>query len=114
MHPESSDQLFNFCARTVPYNQTFEAGSIDTLVRIVDMNGGYSVIPELHRDFLSAEQQVHVREIENPPAIREVSIVIQKDFIKEGMINALADTVKAIIPDHMLDERLKKFSIKLI
>lgn len=107
------DQLFNFCERSMPYNQTFEAGSIDTLVRIVDLNGGYSVVPELHLSFLSKTQQANVREINNPPAIREVSIVIRKSFIKERMINAVADTVKAIIPAHMLDERLKKYSIKL-
>ncbi len=107
------DQLFNFCKSTLPYNQSFEAGSIDTLVRIVDTNGGYSVIPELHMSFLSEEQQKNVREITETPAIREISIVIKKNFIKERMINAVADTVKSIIPKHMLDERLKKFSIKL-
>lgn len=107
------DQIFNFCKKTVPYNHTFEAGSIDTLVRIVDLNGGYSVIPELHSTFLTDDQQKNVREINNPPAIREISVVIKKNFIKERMINAVADTVKSIIPNHMLNERLKKFSIKL-
>ncbi|MCW3787751.1 hydrogen peroxide-inducible genes activator [Plebeiibacterium sediminum] len=108
------DQIFNFCQRSLPYNHTFEAGSIDTLVRIVDMNGGYSVIPELHMDFLREEQQINVREINDPPAIREISIVIKNNFIKEKMINAVADSIKSIIPNHMLDERLKKFSIKLL
>jgi len=108
------DQIFNFCQRTIPYNHTFEAGSIDTLVRIVDINGGYSVIPELHMDFLTEDQQINVREINDPPAIREISIVIKNNFIKEKMINAVANTVKSIIPNHMLDERLKKFSIKLL
>ncbi len=107
------DQIFNFCKSKIPYNHTFEAGSIDTLVRIVDTNGGYSVIPELHMDFLTENQQINIREIENPPAIREISIVIKNNFIKEKMINAVADTVKSIIPQHMLDERLKKYSIKL-
>ncbi len=108
------DQIFNFCQRSLPYNHTFEAGSIDTLVRIVDINGGYSVIPELHMDFLTENQQINVREINNPPAIREISVVIKNNFIKEKMINAVADTIKSIIPNHMLDERLKKFSIKLM
>jgi LysR family hydrogen peroxide-inducible transcriptional activator len=107
------NQIFNFCTTTLPYNQVFEAGSIDTLTRIVDVNGGYSVIPELHQEFLTEEQQTNVREISDPPAIREVSIVIKNTFIKERMINAVADTIKRIIPNHMLDESLKKFSIKL-
>lgn len=107
------DQLFNFCQHKVNYNQSFEAGSIETLVRIVDKNGGYTIIPELHLDFLNDVQKLNVREINDPPAIREISVVIRKDFIKERMINAVADTIKSVIPEHMLDERLKKFSIKL-
>ena len=107
------DQIFNFCTRTLPFNQSYEAGSIDTLVRIVDKNGGYTVIPEMHLEFLNENQWENVREISDPPAIREISIVIKKDFIKERIINAVADSLKTIIPDHMLDERLKKFSIRL-
>jgi len=33
--------------------------------------------------------------------------------VKERMINAVANTVKKIIPLQMLNERLKKFSIRL-
>ena len=36
-----------------------------------------------------------------------------ENYEKERMINAVADTVKKIIPSSMLDDRLKKFSIKL-
>jgi len=107
------DQTFNFCKKTMVYNQVFEAGSIETLVRIVDKNGGYSVIPELHLPFLTEEQKKNVCEITSPPAIREISIVIKKDFIRERLLNAVADVIKEIIPDNMLDKRLKKFAIKL-
>jgi Transcriptional regulator len=106
-------QIFNFCHNTAEYNHAFEAGSIDTLVRVVDKNGGYSVIPELHIGFLTEAQKKNVREIANPPAVREISLVIRKDFIKERLINAVADSIKKIIPENMLDERLKKFSIRL-
>lgn len=107
------DQIFNFCQRKTDYNASFQAGSITTLIRTVDENGGYSVIPEMHIPFLSDEQKKNLKEISNPPAVREVSIVIRKDFIKERMVNALADTIKEIIPEEMLDKRLKRFSIKL-
>ena len=107
------DQIFNFCTHTMNYNQVFEAGSIDTLVKIVDKNGGYSVIPELHKAFLTDLQRTNVREIDSPPAVREVSIVIKRDFIKERLINAVADTIKEIIPQEMLNERLKRFAIRL-
>ena len=89
------------------------SGSIDTLVKIVDKNGGYSVIPELHIEFLNEEQRMHVRTIDNPPAVREISIVIKKNYAREGMINAVVNIVKQVIPPHMIDNRLKKFAVKL-
>lgn len=107
------DQLFNFCINKSTYNQTFEAGSIETLIKIIDANGGYSVIPELHLPFLTSDQRSRTREIMDPPAVREISIIIRKDFIKERLINAVADTLKKLIPEHMLDNRLKRFAIRL-
>lgn len=107
------DQVFNFCQREMAYNESFQAGSVATLIRTVDSNGGYTVIPEMHISSLSESQKRGLKEIADPPAVREVSIVIRKDFIKERMINAVANTIKEIIPESMLDKRLKQFSIKL-
>lgn len=107
------NQVFNFCKTKVKQSSTYEAGSIDTLVKIVDINGGYTVIPELHIDLLTDTQKQNLREIIKPEATREVSIVIRHDFVREGIINAVAECIKQIIPAHMLDSRLKKFAIKL-
>lgn len=105
-------QEFNFCKSKIA-NHLYEAGSIDTLVRIVDQNGGYTVIPEMHVKFLTDQQKNNLREITNPEVSREISLVIRHDYIKERMLNAVADTVKKIIPDNMIDARLKKFAIKI-
>lgn len=107
------NQVFNFCTEKVQHTSTYEAGSIDTLVKIVDVNGGYTVIPELHIELLSEKQKLNLRNIVNPEANREISVVIRHDFVREGMLNAVAECIKQIIPAHMLDARLKKFAIRL-
>ena len=107
------NQVFNFCNEKPKQASTYEAGSIDTLVKIVDLNGGYTVIPELHIDLLSEKQKLNLRKIVNPEATREVSVVIRHDFVREGVLNAVAECIKQIIPNHMLDTRLKKFAIRL-
>lgn len=107
------NQVFNFCNEKPILASIYEAGSIDTLVKIVDVNGGYTVIPELHIELLSEEQKKNLREITKPEAIREISVVIRHDFVREGVLNAVAECVKEIIPAHMLDSRLKKFAIRL-
>ncbi len=108
------NQVFTFCEKKpLNYSTTYEAGSIDTLVKIVDANGGYTIIPELHIGLLSDEQKKNVRRIVNPEATREISIIIRNDFVREGMLNAIAESIKKIIPQEMLDERLKKFTIRI-
>lgn len=107
------NQVFNFCR---PENEKvfiYEAGSIETLIKIVDENGGYTVIPELHIDTLTETQKQHLRRLTNPPPYREISLVIRDNFVREGQLNVIAETIKKIIPNHMLDNRLKKFSIKI-
>ena len=106
------NQVFNFC-ESKSHAATYEAGSIDTLVKIVDVNGGYTIIPELHTDLLSDAQKMNLRAIVQPEATREIALVFREDYVREGLINAVADVVKRIIPQHMLDARLKKFAIKL-
>ena len=107
------NQVFNFCNEKPIHSSTYEAGSIDTLVKIVDINGGYTVIPELHIELLNEKQKLNLREIVKPEATREISVVIRHDFVREGVLNAVAECIKQIIPAHMLDARLKKFAIKL-
>lgn len=106
------NQVFNFCENNT-HSAVYEAGSIDTLVKIVDQNGGYTVIPELHIDLLNDMQKKNLRPITKPEATREIALVIRHDYVREGLMNAVANSVKQIIPQHMLDARLKKFAIKL-
>lgn len=106
------NQVFNFCQNKT-HSSVYEAGSIDTLVKIVDINGGYTVIPELHIDLLNETQKQNLRKIVRPEATREIALVIRYDYVREGLMNAVANSIKQIIPSHMLDARLKKFAIRL-
>jgi LysR family hydrogen peroxide-inducible transcriptional activator len=104
---------FPFCISDMSNASIYVAGSIDTLMRIVDDNGGYTIIPEMQLPLISPERKAHIREIVDPTPGRDIAFVVRKDFVKERMINILADALKSILPDAMLNERLKKFRIKL-
>lgn len=107
------NQVMRLCESESGFSTTYEAGSIDTLVKIVDTNGGYTIIPELHLDFLSEKQKANVRPIVNPEPNREISLVVRNDYVKERLLNVIAKNISDTIPENMLNERLKKFSIKL-
>jgi len=87
------NQVFNFC-KNKTHSAIYEAGSIDTLVKIVDRNGGYTVIPELHVDLLTDAQKQHLRKIVRPEANREIALVIRHDYVREGLMNAVANSIK--------------------
>ena len=107
------NQIFNFCEGVSDYNGFYEAGSITTLVNIVDANGGYTIIPELHHSLLHQEQHANVREFVQPAPVREISLIIRNDYVRQRLVNSLVDAVKQIIPEPMIDARLKKFAVKL-
>ncbi|MEG0725928.1 MAG: LysR substrate-binding domain-containing protein, partial [Mucinivorans sp.] len=71
------NQVFNFCEHRSEYSTMYEAGSIDTLVKIVDENGGYTVIPELHIPLLDVAQQAQIRRFVAPEPVREISLVFR-------------------------------------
>ena len=96
-----------FCKSRSIGRHIYEAGSIETLIRIVDINGGFTIIPEMHLPFLSDAQRENVRPIEgNYVSKREISIYIRKDFIRHGILKSVVKTLLLIIPRKMVDTEL--------
>ncbi len=108
------DSAFSFCKARSKGHRIYEAGSIETLIRIVDENGGYTIIPEMHLPFLTEKQRQNVRKIEGDHlSQRRVSLYIKEDYIRQRMLNTIVDTLKSYMPDGMLSEGIIKYGIKL-
>lgn len=108
------DSAFSFCKARSKGHRIYEAGSIETLIRIVDENGGYTIIPEMHLPFLTEKQRLNIRKIEGDHlSQRRVSIYIKEDYIRQRMLNTIVDTLKAYMPEGMLSEGIIKYGIKL-
>lgn len=108
------DSAFSFCKSRQKGNHIYEAGSITTLVHIVDENGGFTIIPEMHLPFLSDKQRENVRPIEGDYlSQRRVSLYTKEDYIRQRMLNTVTDTLKKFIPERMINERVRKYGIKL-
>ncbi len=76
----------------------YEAGSIETLRRMVDMNDGITILPELATLDMTARQLGQVRYFKRPAPMREVSIVVHRDFVKKRLIGILQAEILASIP----------------
>lgn len=107
------NQVLNFCEKRSDYASIYEAGSIETLVKIVDENGGYTIIPELHVGLLRKCQQQQIRKLVNPEPYRELALVIRRDYVRERILNHIAGALAEIVPARMVDSRLKRFSVRI-
>lgn len=98
---------FSFCKSRSIGRHIYEAGSIETLIRIVDVNGGFTIIPEMHLPFLTPQQQQNVRPIVGDYVSRRcVSIYIRKDFIRHRTLRSVVTTLLTIIPAKLIDSSL--------
>lgn len=108
------ESAFSFCKARSKGKHIYEAGSVETLVRVVDINGGFTIIPELHIPFLADSQRQNIRSIDGDfLSQRRVSLYIREDYIRERMLNSITDVLLKILPLEMFEERIKKFGIKL-
>lgn len=110
-------QILRLCnmrkKRNVHTLLSYEAGSIATLVRIVDQNSGLTMIPEMAIDHLTEEQKKNVRPMKKITPVREVSLVTRKEFLREKMLNLLIKEVKEAVPASFLSPELKKFVVAI-
>ena len=108
------ESAFSFCKGRVGKRHVYEAGNIDTLIRIVDANGGYTIIPEMHLDALDERQLRNVRRIDGDHlSFRLVSMYIREDCVRERMLNAVCDTLKKFMPRGMMEPSVVKNGIRL-
>lgn len=77
----------------------YEAGSFETLRRMVDLYDGVTVLPELATIDMTAKQQQHLRYFKHPAPVREVSLITHRNFVKRRLVEALKQQIIAAIPD---------------
>ena len=108
------DSAFSFCKARTKGHHVYEAGSVETLTRIVDENGGFTIIPEMHLPLLSERQRRNVRSIDGDHlSQRRVSLYVKDDFIRQGILNTITHTLLQFMPKGMMEERIIKYGIRL-
>jgi LysR family transcriptional regulator, hydrogen peroxide-inducible genes activator len=96
------NQVLNFCELkrkdAVADNLSYEAGSIETLINLVDKYEGVTIIPQFATYNLSAVQKKKIRVFTKPRPAREISLVTHKDFPRKKIVLALHQEIIKAIP----------------
>ncbi len=110
------NQIINLCSDNLqrlqadrPYR--YESSNVETLRRMVEKNGGMTVLPELATLDFSEDQMDNIRYFEEPEPVREISLVTNDLFVRETVLNSLMDEILKLVPEKM---RVQKKNRKVL
>ena len=83
-------------------NFEYEAGSVETLRKMVELNNGVTILPELATLDFTTKQMNMIRHFRAPSPVREVSLVTHRDYIKKKLIDVLKAEIVAILPPKLV------------
>jgi LysR family hydrogen peroxide-inducible transcriptional activator len=89
-------------------NFIYESGSVETLKKMVDINGGLTFLPELSIYDLPKNKLDNVRYFRSPEPVREISIVTHRSFTKKRLLEALQQLILDGIPSKYKSSKNKK------
>jgi len=96
------NQVYNLCELKKQDTGTgslhYEAGSIETLVNLVDKHHGITIIPQLATFHLKPNQRKNVREFAKPKPVRQISLVVAKNFPRTKLLESLRDEIVNSLP----------------
>jgi LysR family hydrogen peroxide-inducible transcriptional activator len=110
------DQVLNICSQTKsntlnnPIN--FESGNFETLKNMVLKGFGYTILPHMAAKQLSPNHKKLLIPFKSPVPTREISLVFNKDCLKQRSIDALEEEILGTIPDDL--RTIKKSNLQVI
>lgn len=76
----------------------YKSGSIETLMRMVDRNGGITILPELAVVELPEDRKKYIRNFQFPEPTREVCLAVNREQVKTRLIDVLKTCILAYVP----------------
>ena len=89
------DQIIELCQakRALPSNFSFESGSLETLMRIVDCTQSLTVIPDMAIEFIPADRRDRVKILAKGATSRKIAVAVRRTYVKGSIIRALTATI---------------------
>ncbi len=97
------EQALNICDGLSNGRQNFhyESGSLEGLKNMVNRYKGITLLPELATFDLSEEEKKRLRPFSGETPVREVSIILNRSYLKQKLVQLLHEEITASIPQEM-------------
>ena len=110
------NQVMNLCGADRQANGTsalrYETGSLETLIKLIDKQGGYTLLPYLATPDMDPQRRARLRSFTAPHPVREVSLVMHRSFLKRKLINTFRAEILAHLPAELGDPMGRVVEIK--
>ena len=90
------DQVIELCQaqKNIARQYSFESGSLETLMRIVDNTPNLiTIIPEMVADYIDEKHRPQVYTLAKGAASRKITIAVRRTYVKRSLIDALKESV---------------------
>ena len=100
------EQVINICGRKQGQSGTFsyKSGSLEALKRLVDKYGGITLLPEFAIEDMDNNSLKHVRKLAPPYPVREVNLVVHKNFAKMALVEKLKNIIQSALPFNLKEK----------
>lgn len=110
------NQIINLCSDQIQRLQSdrpyrYESSNVETLRKMVDRNGGFTILPELATLEFNDDQMEKIRYFEDPEPVREISLVTNSHFVRLTLLQSLMDEILKLVPEKM---RVQKKNRKVL
>lgn len=97
------DQVISFCDQSLSGHKNFhyESGSLEGLRNMVNRYKGLTLLPELATKELPEEEKSRLRPFLGTAPTREVSIILNRSFLKQKLVELLYREITDSIPQEM-------------
>lgn len=89
----------------------FEAGSLETLIHLVEAGHGITMIPELSLSYLPKDNLTQVINFTNPEPVREISLIYYSTFERNKLIEGIEKVILSAIKPYI--ENKKQFIVPI-
>ncbi len=80
--------------KNIARQYSFESGSLETLMRIVDNTPNLiTIIPEMVADYIDEKHRPQVKTLAKGAASRKITIAVRRTYVKRSLIDALKESV---------------------
>lgn len=80
---------------------SYTSSSIESLKRIVEHQGGVTVVPELATLNIPEEKEEMIKPVAGPQPVREISLVTNRAYVKRKLLDKIKEAIWQNIPSSM-------------